>query len=328
MTKKTLFVDFDSPIVASASMCETKRCIAIYVPTGKEKLFESKTHFNTWLKQQTKYKKEDFEFKVSPKLKEEPEVAFSMIKKKVDEILQAVECDDWFLCIQGDTNFRKDRTSVFVDYKGQRIEKPILFKDCVDYVKRKYKRNLIISDGEETDDVVNKLAWKSYRIACKTGKKSDAPYIIGYIDKDIIANGRGIFVNYNKLDEGVHWVGEHKQTMNFWIQTLMGDTVDNIGGIRKLTPETVEKYKIRKNKSGMDGMTGCGSVAAAKILEGCETEKEMAERVIECYKQSWGNEWYDCLDENAFHLYLRREDDEMFELGKYLESIGVEYGKV
>lgn len=321
MTKKTLFVDFDSPIVAAASMCEKKRCVAIHNFTGKERLFDSKTHFNTWIKQQTDQTKDDFHFRESPIVVKDSSVAFSMISNKVDEILQAVEFDEWFLCIQGDTNFRKDRPSVYVDYKGQRGDKPILFKECVDYVKRKYKKNLIISDGEETDDVVNKLAWKSYRIACETKKKSDAPYIIGYIDKDIIANGRGLFINYNKLDEGIHWVNEFNQAHGFWIQTLMGDTIDNIGGIMKLSDFIINKYGLRKSK-------GCGLVAATKILEGAKTEKEMARRVVQCYKKSWGKEWYKCLDENAFHLYLRREDDEMFVLSDYLDGLGVKYGKI
>ena len=139
--------------------------------------------------------------------------------------------------------------------------------------------------------------------------------VIAYVDKDIVANGRGFYLNYNKLEDGIFWNDALSQTNKFWTQVLQGDQADNIPGIEKVADVTKSLYKLKSS--------GCGPKSAESILSGCQAEKEMAERVIDAYKASWPDNWMKRLQDNCFFLYLRRKGGEMFQLGEYLDEIGV-----
>ncbi|MNR08768.1 hypothetical protein D3C85_1249380 [compost metagenome] len=179
-------------------------------------------------------------------------------------------------------------------------------------MEKKYKDKCVVTTGMETDDYVNIAAWESYNKAKKTRDKDKADIVVAFVDKDIIQNGRGWFINYNKLEQGVFWNNEFDQYKSFWTSVLTGDNADNIPGLEKLSAITKERFKIARD--------GVGPVAAGKILEGLKTEREMISRVSECYSASWEEDWQERLQDNCFFLYLRRKSNEMFDLIEYVRS--------
>jgi hypothetical protein len=321
----TLYTDADTLVYASAAQEEINQCLAKYIPSGKEKLFPSKTEFNKWLKEHPKWKKEDFEFTQVKALKcdesdlgneeanEEKRISYACanMKRKVAEIVDSSGCDDFRVCIQGTGNFRKLYQTPYVQYKAQRTEKPLLHSKVVEYAKAKYGARCIIVDGEETDDYVCRMGWLNYN---KHKCLSKSEIIIAYCDKDIPANTNGALLNYNKLDEGVFWNDDLSRAKAMWNQYLRGDVTDNIDGIIELHSTTKAKYGIKHK--------GCGELTAEKILADAKSEVECAERVVEAYSLQYPDDWRQRMQDMGFFLYLRRKENEMFVLADYLESIG------
>lgn len=309
---KLLLVDADTILYSAASMQQTNKCLVTNLEQDRKKLFESKTEFNNWVKANNR-DKSNYSCETVSEISGEPRFAFQTIKQKIENIVEVSGCSDYRVCIQGEGNFRKFYESKFVDYKGQRGPKPLLFQECFEYMEKKYMGKCVVSEGEETDDYVNYNAWDSYTKAKKARNKSKADIVVAFVDKDITSNGRGLFLNYNKLDSGVFWQDEKSQYTEFWTQVLVGDQADNIPGLEKVSAITKERFNIRTNT--------VGPVAASKLLEGLKTEKEMSERVIECYSASWEEDWEQRLQDNAFFLYLRRKPNEMFNVWDYVRSL-------
>lgn len=308
---RLLVVDFDTPLVAAAAQQQVNRCNAIHKASGREKLFESKTDFNKWLKDKDKWTKEDFEFEVVSEVRGESRFAFHSIKQKVDKILDAAKCDDFVVCIEGEGNFRRDFESKYVDYKGQRAAKPLLFEECRDFFINKYKSRVILSEGRETDDTCNIMAWDSYNKYKLTGNKGKVDTVLAYIDKDLAANSRGWMLNYNKLENGIFWNDGFQQSYNFATQLLIGDSADNIPGILKISNALKKKFEIK--------VGGVGPATAKKILSDCKTNEDLVKRVKECYYETYKeDDWKARLDENGFFLYLLRNDKDSWCLDKYL----------
>lgn len=99
------------------------------------------------------------------------------------------------------------------------------------------------------------------------------------------------------------------------------------------TKEIQEKYQL-------GGTRGIGRATALKYLEGCETIRDLFERVVEAYKSYYGIEkqelvshdgkalmwdWLDYLQDSAQLLYLRREEGEMYHICTTLDKLGIGY---
>ena len=80
----------------------------------------------------------------------------------------------------------------------------------------------------------------------------------------------------------------------FYYQLLVGDSVDNIGGIK-----------------------GRGPAFAYALLNDATTIRECYERVSEVYIRHWGDEWKDKFKEQAALLWMIRELDENGEKVKW-----------
>lgn len=315
MTKKLLVVDADTLLYSSAAQQQLNKCLATNIQHGSQRLFESKTAFNDWAKENNR-DKANYSFETVSEIKPdaEPRFAFQAIKQKVDKIVEAAKCDDYVLCIEGEGNFRKEFKSRFVDYKGQRTAKPILFEECREFFLKKYRNRVIISEGRETDDTCNIMAWESYKKGVEAKDKSKCDVVLTYVDKDLAANSRGWMLNYNKLEEGIFWNDGFTQSYNFATQLLIGDSADNIPGIEKLSKITKERFNIK--------VEGVGPATAKKILADCKTEVDLASRVYECYSAMYGEEegWEERLDENGFFLYLLRHENDKWDLNRYLRG--------
>lgn len=310
---KTLIVDADTLLYSSAAQQQENKCRAIHKASGRDKLFESKTAFNTWLKSQEKWDKDEFEFQTESSVVGEARFAFQAIKQKVEKIFNASYCDDFILCIEGEGNFRRQYQTPYVQYKANRTEKPILFEECREFFQKKYKNKIVLAEHRETDDVVNIMAWESYTKALSTRNKGNAQYVIAYVDKDIVANGRGFMINYNKLEDGVFWNDNLTQTRKFFAQCLQGDNADNIPGIKFLADITKERYGI--------SVKGVGPATVDRILGECKTEKEMGGAVVQCYQEAYPEDWWQRLQDNAFFLYLQRKENDVFQLDEFLGGL-------
>ena len=317
---KLLVIDADTILHASAAQQQLNKCLATNIKHSSQRLFESKTAFNKWLETKEDRTKDMYTFETVSEIKPdaEPRFAFQSIKQKVDKIVEAAGCDDFVVCIEGEGNFRKDFKSRFVDYKGQRSAKPLLFEECREFFLKKYKEKVILSEGRETDDTCNILAWESYNKAVAAKNRDACDVVLAFVDKDLAANSRGLLLNYNKLEEGVFWNHSFTQAYNFATQLLTGDNADNIPGIEKLSKITKERFKVK--------VEGVGPATAKKVLADCKTEAELAARVFECYSAMYGDEegWDERLDENGFFLYLLRHEKDEWDLNRYLK--GTVYG--
>lgn len=308
---KLLVLDTDTIVYSSAAMHQKNECNVIHKSSGREKLFDSKTAFNDWIKSQDKWTKDEFEFQTISSVVGETRFAFQSIKQKIENILDATDCTDYKICIEGEGNFRKDFESKYVQYKSGRPPKPLLFEECREFVTKKYKSQLVEAVAKETDDVCNIYAWGSYEIALKSKNKDDANVILSACDKDLFANSRGWMHNYFKPEKGIFWNDGFQQSYNFATQLLTGDSADAIPGIEKLSDITRERFGIK--------VKGVGPATAVKVLSDCKTEKDIAQRVYECYSAAWEEDWQDRLNENGFFLYLLRSDTDKWDMGRYLE---------
>lgn len=315
MTKKLLVIDADTILYASAAQQQLNKCLATNIEHGSQRLFESKTSFNKWLETKQDRTKDMYTFETISEVKPEaePRFAFNSIKQKVDKIVEAAGCDDFVVCIEGEGNFRKDFPAQYVDYKGQRSAKPLLFEECREFFLKKYKQKVITSEGRETDDTCNILAWESYSKGTESKDRSKCNVVLSYCDKDLAANSRGWLLNYNKLEAGTYWNDSFTQAYNFATQLLTGDTADNIPGIEKLSKITKDHFGIK--------VEGVGPATAKKLLSDCKTETDLASRVFECYSAMYEDDWECRLSENGFFLYLLRHEKDGWSLDEYLEGM-------
>lgn len=311
---KLLLIDADTIIYSSAAKEEINKCLATNKNNGKSQMFPSKSAFNEWHKEYSKYPKEDYEFEVVKELVGETSYACSSVKKKIATILEAVQHNEFKICIQGSNNYRMEYPAKYVAYKQQRGEKPLLFKETYQYVIDKWGKNVVVVDNEEVDDYACYNSWKHWN---PRGNVEDSKIVVAFCDKDIHQHSVGALFNYMKPDGGVFWNTRKMQYSGYWKSCLTGDQADNIDGILKLAEETKKKYGIKTST--------CGPVAAAKILCEVVSERDAAQRVVDAYNLAWPEDGIDRLRDMAFFLWLRKREGQMYNLREHLDFLGVSY---
>ena len=187
----------------------------------------------------------------------------------VDEELN--ECTHHNFYISGSENFRFAIAKTY-PYKGNRenIKRPKHLQALREHIVKKW--NASISEGREADDDVC--------IAAYVNPKS----IIGHIDKDLDQIPGS---HYNYVKKLFYNIGTTEALRKLYTQALVGDTIDNIKGVRGIGPKKAEK-----------------------LLKECFTEKDLYNTVLSVYNNSMTN-GKERLHENMNLLYLlRSEDDE------------------
>ena len=196
------------------------------------------------------------------------ETAVSQLDNLVLDILVR-GCDDavpYQLYLTGKGNYRNNLATI-KPYKGNRTsEKPEHFYLLRDYMVDKW--DAIVVEGQEADDAIAIEA---------TAQGKDT--VICSIDKDFLQVPCRHY-NFNR-DEWTT-VNEWDGLYFLYKQMLTGDRVDNI-----------------------QGCVGIGEVKADRALQWCETEEDLYQAVITCYKGDTEG-----LYENARLLYLRRYEEE------------------
>jgi DNA polymerase-1 len=189
-----------------------------------------------------------------------------------DDLIRAIEysnflidrCWDRFftkpvLFLSGSSNFRY---SIDKDYKGNRKAPRPPFYDAIrEYMVLEWKAE--ISDGYEADDVV--------------GTRVDPFSVICSIDKDM--NTIPGF-HYNYIKDEFYEVTEEEAAFYFWKQCLVGDTTDNVKGIK-----------------------GIGEVKASKLLSGLSVSN-MRKVVEDKYLSIYGG--LEEFDRTARLIFIKR----------------------
>jgi 5'-3' exonuclease len=200
------------------------------------------------------------------------------IKKKLDQtisnIMSDLEGGTGKIAIKGKGNFRKE---IYPEYKGNRKkeltdEEKEFFAYAYNYLETSWKA--VPAHGMEADDLL--ATW------C-----TEEEGIIVSIDKDML-QVPGLHFNTRRKD--YQNVSEEEASLTLHTQVLMGDSVDNIVGLR-----------------------GIGKVKAAKIMERVPMSQHLS-TVKDFWSKSFGRGWEDNLQLNMDLVYLKRSKDDRYDI--------------
>jgi hypothetical protein len=174
---------------------------------------------------------------------------------------------NWELFLTGKGNFRND-IAVTVPYKGNRakLKKPVHLETLRQFLQQEW--NASVAEGQEADDA----------IAIRATDLGDAGIIVS-LDKDF-DQVQGW--HYNFVKDDLYYVTAEEGLLNFYMQFLTGDRIDNIVGVK-----------------------GIGPVKANKLLTNAEGDRGMFAVCVE-------HLGYDRAVENGRLLYLRRKENELW----------------
>lgn len=305
--KYTAIIDVDTLIIHAALAGQDTSIVVTHRVTGWKKEFKNKTLFHGhhskreggWLAEVNKTKIENNlppispdDFEITPvvvliddQYTEEGSVitADTVVKGRFKNKIEAITSQDWCkdfkICFGTGKNFRYDIAQT-QPYKSERPVKPLLYQVVKDYMLWKYKDNMIIVDGVETDEIVTQEVWRAW---IKAGRKHEnLEAVASYIDKDI-SQFPCLWYNFDKPELGLVEIGALEAVKNLAIQHLKGDTIDSIPGLPSLPEDMYKQYSLRKTR-------GLGDATARGLLASAETAKEVFERVIAAYKDYYGED--------------------------------------
>ena len=198
------------------------------------------------------------------------ESALKLLDVLLYQIQEALPHDDFTMYLGGTNNFRYE---LYPEYKANRAKanRPVHLKALEQYA---IDRGGLVPEGMEADDAVCIHAWE-----CLNGGRD---FIVAAIDKDL-DQIPGTRFNYGTMSRPYE-ITPYQADLSFYSQLLMGDTSDNIPGLR-----------------------GIGKARAPIMLAECNDEREM----YEVCKEKWGND--DMMYLSAKLLYLLRSKDDEYE---------------
>lgn len=117
------------------------------------------------------------------------------------------------------------------------------------------------------------------------------------------------------IGEGYSW---------FWHQMIMGDKVDDIPGLPKLTNNMLDKYlPLKSGKPRKAGTGACGEAKAVAVLDGVTSSREAAQRTYELYWELYGGAASEMFIEQAYLLWMQRNDNPWDVLTYLTEECGM-----
>lgn len=309
MSKKYIVVDADTIVVQAAMSVQTNYCVY------KDNKFVCQTPSKKqWVADNPEEDVSLYEFRKEARLKPTNEqMLFGRCKKQIRSSFQEIQ-DKYpdrtmIIVLEAEGNHREER---YPEYKAQRDGEIILRKKLSQWVGREFK-NVKFAVGCESDDLCAQYAFRGYRDFVKTGEYS---FVIAAIDKDARTVPSRIY-NYRTKEECD--ITPLEATRFFCYQILFGDGVDNVKGLNHpISKELCDKFGIKKTG-------GMGELTASAILANCETEKQCFERVIECYKDVYSDEWLDKLQFEAYPLRMQRIANEDYDIRKHFDYLGIDY---
>lgn len=197
--------------------------------------------------------------------------AFGNLNSVIDSILEGRS--EYILFLTGSGNFREEVATI-LPYKGNRdpTHKPKYYKSLREYMFTKH--NAVEVNGMEADDAMAMEQWKN----------RDKSTVIATIDKDLdMVPGW----HYNINSKETYWVDLDSANYFFFWQMLVGDSTDNIPGIK-----------------------GKGKARATKLLEPHKGNIDaMRDIVVNLYREQYGDDYAAAYNEVATLLWMKREED-------------------
>jgi len=148
-------------------------------------------------------------------------------KSKVEELRYKTRSKNVELYFSSGKTFRNKLCDT---YKGQRVR--MRYPEGLEWLKRELVKNYdgMVCEGFEADDIV---VYKKRREPKK--------YKLVAVDKDVLKSVPGKHFDY--YHKRMHWVETRIQEATKWpyIQALVGDTADNIAGVKGIGPKKAEK---------------------------------------------------------------------------------------
>lgn len=321
--KTILIVDGDVLCFRSAAAAETRSVDVIHKPSGRSRIFTTRTAFKDYLKgRDFEYKSEDYEF-VDIQSEEDISHPLHSIKVQLKKMQDVVSPDRTRLFVGGKGNFR-EALPFPIKYKSSRkgMLRPIHLEECKEYCVRQMGAELI--EGEEVDDALHYIG-QSY---LKKGWK----VVVCTIDKD------------SHSHEGLHIYDFTKEKVNIWEVPSFGSLWETekkeIKGNGFIWfafqwgyGDTVDTIKPRE----VAGIKGFGEKAMYNLLKDCKTEQEAVDVVWGKYKE-WYNaepeyvDWNGCTQKatplfmaDMFFKAVRMKEtaDDKLDLLKFLKGRGL-----
>ncbi len=277
-----LLIDGDVLVYMSSFGAQRNRYTVTY--NDGERTFENAKLRDAWLKEQ-ELTPEQYSITKHLDVLDLP-AALAICRNKVDELLIKLNATSHHIYLTGKGNFR-DEVATLAPYKGNRqdVEKPVHFAAVREWFEN--HRYSSVTHGQEADDAIG-IAQTEH------GGKA----VVCSIDKDL------------RQLHGPHyeWHKDLRYNINadasdrwFWLQMLMGDSADNIPGIK-----------------------GVGDKTAAKLMDGTTDRATRASIVVDRYVRQYEGAASDVMLEVGRLLWIRRAPDQLWNLDGYLDGTLVE----
>ena len=154
---------------------------------------------------------------------EEEGIAHFRVDDMMNNMLLKLQCEHYVGFLTGSGNFRK---ALLPSYKANRLDKPKpkWLQSCRN--KLQHEWNCSVTHGIEADDALGIAA--SHELGS----------VICSIDKDLLQIPGD---HYNFVKDEYQYVGGRAADLNYWCQLLVGDTSDNVVGVRGIGPVKAAK---------------------------------------------------------------------------------------
>ena len=324
--KTILLVDGDTLCFRSAAAAESRSVDVIHKPSGRSRIFTTRTAFKDYLKgRDFEYKSEDYEF-VDIQSEEDISHPLHSIKVQLKKMQEVTQADQIRIFIGGKGNFREE-LPLPTKYKSSRdgLIRPIHLSECKEFTVRNLGAEVI--DSCEADDA---LVYVGYRYL-QQGYK----VILATIDKDSHAYSGLHIYDFTKEDSEV-W--EVPELGDLWLdqkgkvrgngfkwychQMLLGDSTDDY------KPVEILKLKF-------------GEKSSYKLLQNAESKKQSWEVVVRQYNEwfkdspeymDWRGDKQTATPEFMLQLYHRccammRTPTDSLDIHEFCKHTGLDYGK-
>jgi hypothetical protein len=301
MRKYDLYCDFDTALVSAAAAQQKNTIFARHIASGRKKEYDNRTAFKNWLKDNPKWKPEQFEIEDNVTIVGSVNNAVEGLLGRMNDINESNPVKSVKFVVGGPHGNFRDKIARIQPYKGQRAAKPLLFNDIKAKLLKRIPEYIIQPKTNIESDDICSIWLAEHR---EYGEDSDRA--ISSPDKDL-KMCIGWHTDATRWDDAATYMKDFEGFYQLAYQSLRGDAIDNIMGIPHAVDSVRDKFGIRKGK-------GFGEVAATKCLVGCETKEELAERVAWVYHETFKDgyelsdgtvlSWVEVMDENVMLLKM------------------------
>lgn len=165
---------------------------------------------------------------------------YQKLDERINKIIHGCGSDSFQGYLTGGTCWRREKYS---DYKGSRkSEKPEFYQEARGYLVEEYDA-IVTDDSREADDWIGEMMKSEWVLPensefkdlrnLSDGKLEQVQIAANYVacssDKDFNTFAGW---HYNPKWDVKYWVSEEDANTWFWCQMVIGDTVDNIKGVK------------------------------------------------------------------------------------------------